>query len=120
MDAPRSDLAMDELGWDERGLIPAIVQDATTREVLMLAYVSRESLRLAVEQGDTWFWSRERRVLWHKGETSGNYQHIREIRIDCDGDALIFLVDAAGPACHTGRTSCFYRTLRDVKAKEHS
>jgi phosphoribosyl-ATP pyrophosphohydrolase/phosphoribosyl-AMP cyclohydrolase len=102
----------DTLSWDERGLIPAIVQDARTGEVLQLAYMNRESLRLSQEQGDTWFWSRSRGKLWHKGETSGNYQRICEIRVDCDADALLVRVRPAGPACHTGATSCFYRGLK--------
>ena len=112
------DLAVDELAWDERGLLPAVVQDATSREILMLAYVSRDSLRRCVREGETWFWSRARRTLWHKGETSGNVQRIREICVDCDGDALVLLVDPAGPACHTGRPSCFFRALREDETKE--
>ena len=100
-----------ELAWDERGLVPAIVQDADSGQVLMLAYMNRESLRLSLERGETWFWSRSRETLWRKGETSGNTQAIREIRVDCDADALLVLVHPAGPACHTGATSCFYRTL---------
>jgi len=99
------------LEWDERGLIPAIVQDAKTGEVLMLAYMSRESLRRSLEMGETVFWSRSRQELWHKGETSGHTQRITEIRYDCDGDALLVVVEPAGPACHTGEHSCFYRTL---------
>lgn len=118
MDAQWSDLAIEDLEWDERGLLPAVVQDASSREILMLAYVSRESLHLCVQQGETWFWSRTRQALWHKGETSGNCQHIREIRADCDGDALILLVDPAGPACHTGRMSCFFRALKNPDTKE--
>ena len=99
------------LKWDERGLIPTIVQDADTREVLMLAYMSQQSLRRSLEIGETVFWSRSRQELWHKGETSGHTQRITEIRYDCDGDALLVLVEPAGPACHTGKRSCFYRTL---------
>ncbi len=92
-----------------KGLIPAIVQDYKTREVLMLAYMNRQSLKKSIDTGTTWFWSRSREKLWNKGETSGNYQKIREIRYDCDGDALLFLVDQIGEACHTGNRSCFYR-----------
>jgi phosphoribosyl-AMP cyclohydrolase len=100
-----------DLKWDERGLIPAIVQDAGTLAVLMMAYVSRESLSQSLAIGETVFWSRSRKTLWHKGETSGNTQRIVEIRYDCDADTLLILVDPAGPACHTGEYSCFYRTL---------
>ena len=100
-----------DLSWNERGLIPVIVQDKDTREVLMLAYANRKALQLSLERGETWLWSRSRGTLWHKGATSGNTQRICEIRVDCDSDALLFLVDPAGPACHTGATSCFYRTL---------
>jgi phosphoribosyl-ATP pyrophosphohydrolase/phosphoribosyl-AMP cyclohydrolase len=98
---------LDDLRFDERGLIPAIVQDARTREVLTLAYMNAESLRLTRERGETWFWSRSRQELWHKGETSGNTQRVVEIRADCDGDALLVLVEPTGPACHTGARSCF-------------
>ncbi|MGM0365830.1 MAG: bifunctional phosphoribosyl-AMP cyclohydrolase/phosphoribosyl-ATP diphosphatase HisIE [Actinomycetota bacterium] len=93
------------------GLIPAIIQDYETREVLMLAYMNRQSVRRSIETGTTWFWSRSRKKLWNKGETSGNYQKIREIRYDCDGDALLFLVEQTGNACHTGNRSCFYRKI---------
>jgi phosphoribosyl-ATP pyrophosphohydrolase/phosphoribosyl-AMP cyclohydrolase len=99
------------LTWDERGLLPAIVQDAETGEVLTLAYMNAESLRLTLETGETWFWSRSRQELWHKGATSGNVQHVVEVRYDCDGDALLVRVKPAGPACHTGERTCFYRTL---------
>jgi phosphoribosyl-ATP pyrophosphohydrolase/phosphoribosyl-AMP cyclohydrolase len=97
--------------WDERGLLPAIVQDAETGEVLTLAYMNAESLRLTLETGETWFWSRSRQELWHKGATSGNVQHVVEVRYDCDGDALLVRVKPAGPACHTGERTCFYRKL---------
>jgi len=106
-----SEQALPDLKWNERGLIPAIVQDANTQAVLMLAYVSPESLRRSLELGETVFWSRSRRTLWHKGQTSGHTQRIVEIRYDCDADALLVLVEPAGPACHTGEYSCFYRTL---------
>jgi phosphoribosyl-ATP pyrophosphohydrolase/phosphoribosyl-AMP cyclohydrolase len=102
---------MADLRWDERGLIPAIVQDAETRDVLTLAYMNAESLRLTLETGETWFWSRSRGELWHKGATSGNTQRVVEMRYDCDGDTLLARVLPAGPACHTGAISCFYRVL---------
>jgi phosphoribosyl-ATP pyrophosphohydrolase/phosphoribosyl-AMP cyclohydrolase len=105
------------LAWDERGLLPAIVQDAETGEVLTLAYMNAESLRLTLETGETWFWSRSRKELWHKGATSGNVQHVVEVRYDCDGDALLVRVKPAGPACHTGERTCFYRTLADTPAR---
>jgi phosphoribosyl-AMP cyclohydrolase len=101
------------LTWDEKGLIPAVVQDVETHEVLMVAYMNRESLELTLEEGETWFWSRSRQILWHKGATSGNTQSVCEIRVDCDADTLLVLVDPAGPACHTGARSCFFRTLSD-------
>lgn len=100
-----------QLKWDENGLIPAVVQDATSKQVLMVAYMNAESLTQTVETGETVFWSRSRAALWHKGETSGNVQRVRDIYYDCDGDTLLIMVDAAGPACHTGEVSCFYRTL---------
>ncbi len=107
-----------ELRYDERGLIPAVVQDAATREVLMVAYMNAEALRLTQATGEAHFWSRSRQSLWHKGATSGNVQRIRQIRYDCDGDTLLLLVEPAGPACHTGEVSCFYRTLLTAPRKE--
>jgi GxxExxY protein len=106
--------------WDERGLLPAIVQDAETGEVLMLAYMNAESLGLTLETGETWFWSRSRKELWHKGATSGNIQHVVEVRYDCDGDALLVRVKPAGPACHTGERTCFYRTLADTDSTDYT
>ena len=100
--------------WDNQGLIPAIVQDAETRQVLMVAYMNAESLQKTREIGEAVFWSRSRGELWHKGATSGNVQKVRAILIDCDADTLLILVDPAGPACHTGETSCFFRKLEDV------
>ena len=94
------------------GLIPVIIQDVHTKDVLMLAYMNAESLQKTIESGDTWFWSRSRKELWHKGATSGNTQKVVEIRYDCDGDTLLVLVEPAGPACHTGAVSCFYRALQ--------
>ena len=99
--------------FDEHGLIPAIIQDANAHEVLMLAWMNAESLQKTIETGETWFWSRSRGELWHKGETSSNIQKVVEIRYDCDGDTLLVLVNPAGPACHTGEYSCFYRSLQD-------
>ena len=100
-----------EIKYDLYGLVPAIVQDAETKEVLMLAYMNAESLRLTIETGETWFWSRSRSELWHKGATSGNIQTVVEIRVDCDADTLLVMVNPAGAACHTGERSCFYRTV---------
>ncbi|MFR1640836.1 MAG: phosphoribosyl-AMP cyclohydrolase [Eggerthellaceae bacterium] len=100
-----------DLTYNEAGLIPCIVQDADTLEVLMMAWMNAESLRLTLERGETVFWSRSRQELWHKGATSGNVQKLVELRYDCDADALLALVHPAGPACHTGARSCFYRTL---------
>jgi phosphoribosyl-ATP pyrophosphohydrolase/phosphoribosyl-AMP cyclohydrolase len=93
--------------FDEHGLVPAIVQDALTREVLTLAYMNRESLERTLETGETWFWSRSRNELWHKGATSGNTQRVVSLASDCDNDAIVVLVNPAGPACHTGARSCF-------------
>ncbi|HEU5459604.1 MAG TPA: bifunctional phosphoribosyl-AMP cyclohydrolase/phosphoribosyl-ATP diphosphatase HisIE [Pyrinomonadaceae bacterium] len=98
---------LDEVKFDERGLVPAIVQDAATREVLTLAYMNRESLAKTIETQQTWFWSRSREELWHKGETSGNTQRVVSLTLDCDRDAIVVFVDPAGPACHTGAISCF-------------
>ncbi len=99
------------INWDASGLVPAIVQDEKTRHVLMLAYMNAEALAKTRETGLAHFWSRSRKSLWKKGETSGNVQHVRSFKYDCDGDAILLLVDPAGPACHTGETSCFYRNL---------
>ena len=103
--------ALAAIKWDERGLIPAIAQDAKTREVLMMAYMNAESLARTLELGQAVFWSRSRNQLWRKGETSGNNLALVEIRIDCDADTLLLLVAPAGPACHTGAESCFFRDL---------
>lgn len=101
-----------EIKYDANGLVPAIVQDVETKEVLMMAYMNQESLRLTLEKGETIFWSRSRNELWHKGGTSGNTQKVIEIRVDCDADTLLILVHPAGPACHTGERSCFYRSIK--------
>lgn len=100
-----------KLKFDSNGLIPAIVQDADTRQVLTLAYMNAESLQKTLETGETWFYSRSRQELWHKGGTSGHTQKVVEIRYDCDADALLVLVHPNGPACHTGAVSCFYRLV---------
>ena len=100
-----------EINWDANGLVPAIVQDEKTKRVLMLAYMNAESLAKTIETGNATFWSRRRRQLWMKGETSGHIQRVREIQYDCDNDAILLLVDPQGPACHTGEVSCFYRSL---------
>ena len=106
-----TDSLIDNVKYDERGIVPAIVQDAATGEVLMLAYMNAESLAKTIETGETWFWSRSRRALWHKGETSGNTQRIVSISIDCDGDTILVRVTPNGPACHTGERTCFFRSL---------
>ncbi len=102
---------MIDLQFDSQGLIPAIVQDSSTHEVLMMAYMNRESLQRTLQSGETVFWSRSRAELWHKGETSGNTQRVVEVRADCDGDALLLLVEPRGPACHTGAVSCFFNAV---------
>ncbi len=104
-------VSISEIKFDVNGLVPAIVQDAETKQVLMMAYMNQESLQLTFEKGETVFWSRSRNKLWHKGATSGNVQHVVEVRVDCDADTLLILVNPAGAACHTGERSCFYRDL---------
>lgn len=104
---------LNELQFDPRGLLPAIVQHAETGEVLTLAYMNRESLQKCLDAGETWFFSRSRQQLWHKGETSGNVQRIVSIKFDCDADALLVQVIPTGPACHTGERTCFYRALNE-------
>jgi len=101
-----------QIKFDHRGLVPAVVQDANTGQVLMVAWMNEEALRHTQETGQAHFWSRSRQELWHKGATSGNVMNVREIRVDCDADTLLLLVDPAGPACHTGEQSCFYRRLQ--------
>ena len=104
-------MSLDELAFDDRGLAPAIVQDAATGEILMLAWVDAEAVRRTLDTKTTWFWSRSRQEYWNKGATSGNTQDVVEVRYDCDADALLMRVRPQGPACHTGERSCFYRTL---------
>ena len=101
-----------QLKLDANGLIPAVVQQEGTGEILMVAWMSEESLRLTMETGTTWFWSRSRQELWNKGATSGNMQQVKQLLIDCDADTLVAIVDSPGPACHTGHRSCFFRELR--------
>ena len=109
---------INELKFDEKGLIPAIVVDAITKQVLTLAYMNRESLEISMKKGLTCFWSRSRNELWLKGETSGNYQHIVSITADCDKDALVVMVEPDGPACHTGSVSCFENLLWESEDKK--
>lgn len=104
-------ISISNLSFDERGLIPAIVQDWYTGEVLMQAYMNEESLRRTIETGRTWFWSRSRQQLWNKGETSGHFQFVKAIRYDCDIDTLLILAEQRGYACHTGEHTCFHRSL---------
>ncbi len=104
-------MSLSELTYDDRGLIPAVVQDLGSREVLMVAWMDGVALAETVRTGEAHFWSRSRQELWHKGGTSGNVQRVAEIRYDCDGDTLLLLVEPAGPACHTGEQSCFYRSI---------
>ncbi|GGA49595.1 phosphoribosyl-AMP cyclohydrolase [Paenibacillus physcomitrellae] len=105
-----------KIKWDGQGLVAAIVQDASTLEVLTLAYMNRESLGKTLETGETWFWSRSRQELWHKGATSGNTQQVVQLKYDCDGDAVLVLVNRKGPACHTGAESCFFEVALDRTA----
>jgi phosphoribosyl-AMP cyclohydrolase len=104
-------VAIDALAFDDRGLIPAIVQDAETGDVLMMAWMSHESVALTAAEGRTVFWSRSRQELWRKGESSGHIQHVQEIRVDCDADVLLVRVHQEGAACHTGERTCFFRRL---------
>ena len=105
---------IEEIKFDERGLVPAIVQDANTRQVLTLAYMNAESLKRTIETNETWFWSRSRSSLWHKGEISGHTQRVLDILVDCDNDSLTILVKPNGPACHTGEQSCFHNALQEA------
>ena len=107
--APRLTTMIDEIAFDERGLAPCVIQDAGTGEVLTLAWVNAEALERTIATGEMHLWSRSRGELWHKGSTSGNVQRVRELRYDCDADAVLALVEPAGPACHTGERTCFFR-----------
>ena len=102
---------IDTLKFDAHGLIPCVVQQYDTGEVLMVAWMNAESLALTLKTGTTWFWSRSRQELWNKGATSGNMQHVHELFADCDGDTLLVKVDSPGPACHTGNRTCFFNQL---------
>jgi len=107
---------LDEVPWDKEGLIAAVAQDAASGRILMVAWMNREALAATVEKGEAVYWSRSRRRLWHKGEESGHVQKVREVRLDCDADAVLLQVEqVAGIACHTGRESCFFRKLEDGK-----
>jgi phosphoribosyl-AMP cyclohydrolase len=102
---------LEEIRFDDSGLVPAVVQDADNGDVLMVAYMNAESLERTLEEGRTVFWSRSRRELWRKGDTSGNVQHVESIRVDCDADTLLVRVHQTGAACHTGNRTCFYREV---------
>ena len=105
---------LDAVKWDDKGLVAAIAQDVTTLEVLMLAWMNRESLQLTLSTGHAHYWSRSRQALWKKGETSGHIQHVKEFRLDCDGDAILMKIEQTGGiACHTGRWRCFFNLLDD-------
>jgi len=110
-DTDGAEQLLSALVYNEAGLIPTIVQDASTRQVLMMAWMNAESLGRTLEIGETVFWSRSRQEFWHKGATSGNTQRVVELRADCDSDTLLVLVEPAGPACHTGAVSCFFQTI---------
>ncbi|WP_202079184.1 bifunctional phosphoribosyl-AMP cyclohydrolase/phosphoribosyl-ATP diphosphatase HisIE [Caldalkalibacillus salinus] len=113
--------SIEDITFDEQGLVPAIVQDRQSKAVLMMAYMNRTSLQKTIETKQTWFYSRSRQSLWHKGETSGHTQQVHEIRYDCDGDTLLVMVDPAGPACHEGTFSCFARTIDvDTSAEQNA
>ena len=106
---------INELKFNAHGLIPAVVQNIETKEVLMVAYMNADTLKQTIETGRATFWSRSRKEVWVKGDTSGNYMYVKEIRVDCDADCLVLLVNPAGPACHTGNRSCFFRKVEDGK-----
>ena len=114
-----TDIGAADIAFDERGLVPCVTQDWNTGEVLTLAYMNREALDRTLESGEVHFWSRSRDELWRKGETSGNVQRLRSLRYDCDAEALLALVEPAGPACHTGERTCFYRTLEGKAVAPH-
>jgi len=103
----------DNMKYDEKGLIPAVIQDWKTNEILMVAYMNAASLQKTVESGLTWYWSRSRQKFWQKGETSGNIQRVKDILYDCDQDTLLIKVEQTGPACHTGKRSCFFRSFSE-------
>ena len=112
MNNDRQQTWLDAVKWDDKGLVAAIAQDQTSNEVLMLAWMNRESLQRTLATGDAHYWSRSRQALWKKGETSGHIQHVKELRLDCDGDAILMKVEqVGGVACHTGRRRCFFNLL---------
>ncbi len=115
---PMTDDLINQVKFDDKGLVGAIVQDAATGEVLMFAWMNRESLGLTLEERRAWYWSRSRGKLWLKGETSGHTQKVHDIRLDCDGDALLVKVEQVGGACHTGHRTCFYRTVDGGRWRE--
>jgi len=105
-----------KIKWDEKGLLPAVVQDIDTKKVLMVAYMNEESLKLTIDSGETWFWSRSRQELWHKGATSGHIQRVKDLRFDCDQDTILVQVEQTGVACHTGSYTCFQEEKEDKQA----
>jgi phosphoribosyl-AMP cyclohydrolase len=107
-------LSIDDIDFrkSDDGLVPVVVQDVISKDILMLAYANKEALNLTISTGKAWFWSRSRNRLWMKGEESGNVQYVKDILVDCDSDAIIYVVESAGPACHTGNRSCFHNILR--------
>lgn len=111
---------LNQVKFDEKGLVPAIVQDVQTREILMLAWMNREALSLTISERRAWYWSRSRRKLWLKGETSGHTQKVHDVRLDCDADAILITVEQVGGACHTGHQSCFYRSAQKDQWNEIS
>ncbi len=111
MDRERDPLSPDDLKFDDAGLIPAVIQQFDTHEILMVAYMNRESVEKTLETGKTWFWSRSRQKYWMKGESSGHTQEVKDVLYDCDADCLLVFVDQTGVACHTGNRTCFYRSL---------
>ena len=111
MDREKDPLRIEDLKYDEAGLIPAVVQQFDTHEILMVAYMNEESVAKTLETGRTWFWSRSRQKYWMKGESSGHVQEVKDVLYDCDADCLLVLVDQTGVACHTGHRTCFYRSL---------
>jgi phosphoribosyl-AMP cyclohydrolase / phosphoribosyl-ATP pyrophosphohydrolase len=112
-------MSISDIRFDSYGLVTAVVQDVNTKEVLMVAYMNQKALDQTILTGQTWFFSRSRNQLWHKGETSGNFQSVKAIRYDCDGDALLIEVEPLGPACHTGEQSCFFRNIIQDKSTEN-
>ena len=102
---------MKDIKFDEKGLVPAVVQEGCSGKVLMVAYMNAEALKRTVESGDAWYYSRSRQELWHKGETSGHFQHVRSIAVDCDADTILLTVEQTGAACHTGNRTCFFTEL---------